>query len=215
MSLIVFHELGHFIAAKIYNWKIERIYIYPLGGITKFNDNINKPVHEEIIITIMGPIFQIILTILFIKLNIDKDVYIFSKMLLLFNLLPIVPLDGSKLITTIISIFKPYKKTLEMIIKVSYLSYIFMLYFLIIEHYSLYMILIFILLLFKIIDEKNNITNYFNKFIFERCINNYLFKKTIIIYHLEDMYKYKNNIIKRNNTYIIEKDLLRMLFKEL
>ena len=43
LLLIVFHELGHFLMAKVFNWKIDKIYIYPLGGITRFNDKINKP----------------------------------------------------------------------------------------------------------------------------------------------------------------------------
>ena len=60
MLLIIIHELGHFLAAKLFNWKVDKIYIYPLGGVTKFNENINKPLIEEFLITIMGPIFQII-----------------------------------------------------------------------------------------------------------------------------------------------------------
>ena len=61
MSLIVFHEFGHFLTAKQFNWNIDGIYIYPLGGITKFNTDINKPIVEELLVTLMGPIFQIVL----------------------------------------------------------------------------------------------------------------------------------------------------------
>ena len=43
MSLIIVHEFGHLLMAKHYKWNTDKIYIYPLGGITKFDVIINKP----------------------------------------------------------------------------------------------------------------------------------------------------------------------------
>ena len=60
LLLIIVHELGHFFTAKYFNWEIDKIYIYPLGGLTKFKTLINKPLKEELLVTIMGPIFQIL-----------------------------------------------------------------------------------------------------------------------------------------------------------
>ena len=58
MLLIIIHEFGHFITAYFFNWKIDKIYIYPLGGITRFNDIINKPFIEQFLVLLMGPVFQ-------------------------------------------------------------------------------------------------------------------------------------------------------------
>ena len=43
-SIILFHELGHYILAKIYKLNPEKIIIYPFGGITKLNHLINVPI---------------------------------------------------------------------------------------------------------------------------------------------------------------------------
>ena len=60
MSLIIVHEFGHLLMAKHYKWNTDKIYIYPLGGITKFDVIINKPLKEELLIMLMGPIFQVV-----------------------------------------------------------------------------------------------------------------------------------------------------------
>ena len=56
--LIIIHELGHCLFAKINNIEIEKVYIYPLGGISKFNMELNTKKNIELIILIAGPIFQ-------------------------------------------------------------------------------------------------------------------------------------------------------------
>ena len=204
----MFHELGHFLTAKIFNWKLDKIYIYPLGGLTKFNDKINKPVIEELLVNIMGPIFQIIITI-FLK-NIDSNILFFSNSLLVFNLLPIVPLDGGKLLNIIISIFKPFRKSMYLVIYISYLSYFLLLLFIIRIH-SLFFTAIFFLLLFKIIEENKKISYYYNKFILERYLFTYKFKKVVVIDNIKNMFKYKKNIIMDNNTLYNEKDYLNKI----
>ena len=121
LSLIVFHELGHLLMGLLFNWKIDKIYIYPLGGLTKFNERLNRPFIEEMFVTIMGPIFQIILSIFINKY--DNNIMFYSNILLTFNLLPIIPLDGGKLLNILFFLFKPIKKSLKYIIMFSYLTY--------------------------------------------------------------------------------------------
>ena len=119
--IIIFHELGHMLTAKLFNWKIDKICIYPLGGLTLFNDRVNKPLLEELLVVIMGPIFQIIITLLISKY--DTNVILFSNTLLLFNLLPIVPLDGGKILNIILFLFNPLKKSIVYIVRISYIIY--------------------------------------------------------------------------------------------
>ena len=38
--------------------KIDEIYIYPLGGISKFNMDLNISIKKELLILINGPLFQ-------------------------------------------------------------------------------------------------------------------------------------------------------------
>ena len=98
-SLILFHELGHIFFAILFRWKIEKVIIFPFGGLTVFNQKINSSLKEEFFIAIAGPIFQILFFILINDQNILFKHY--HTLILLFNLLPVYPLDGSKILNII------------------------------------------------------------------------------------------------------------------
>ena len=210
MALIIFHEVGHLTAAKLFNWQVDKIYIYPLGGITKFNDKINKPIIEDFIITLMGPLFQILLAHFLIRIN--SNVYLFHKTLLLFNLLPIAPLDGSKLLIIFLSIFTKYRKSLYINIILSFITYFFTLFYFAFYKSSLLFLFVIFLLFFKIIEEQKKISFYFDKFLLERYLYIFKFKKTKVVNDIKDFYKYKNNVIKKDNLKT-EKEILKEYFK--
>ena len=46
-SIILIHEMGHYIVARINNLNPEEITIYPFGGITKINSLINTPIKKN------------------------------------------------------------------------------------------------------------------------------------------------------------------------
>ena len=107
-SIILFHELGHILAALYYKWKIKQINFYPFGGYIEFNEILNKPIKEEMIIVISGLISQtlyfFIILFLYINAYVSENIYNLFKhyhsSILLFNLIPIFPLDGIKIINT-------------------------------------------------------------------------------------------------------------------
>ena len=74
--LILIHELGHVLAGIYFKWNIKEIIILPFGGLTKFEELLNKPIIEEFIITIMGPIFQII-GYYILKCKVDSSLFTF------------------------------------------------------------------------------------------------------------------------------------------
>ena len=55
--------------AKYYKWNFDKIVIYPFGGCTKFDEKINRPMKEELLILISGPSIQIILFLIIIVLS--------------------------------------------------------------------------------------------------------------------------------------------------
>ena len=211
MLLIIVHELGHFFTAKYFNWEIDRIYIYPLGGLTKFKTLINKPLKEELLVTIMGPIFQI----LFFNLikDYDDSLYYFNNLLLIFNLLPVVPLDGGKLLNIFTSTIISFKKTLKLGILISYAFYPLIIIFFITNINSVFMTIVTILLILKIIEESKNIDYIFNKFLLERYLRKFKYRKDIVVKKVDNYYKYKNNIIINNKQMLSEKDALRIYYK--
>ncbi|MGM8214241.1 M50 family metallopeptidase [Bacillaceae bacterium W0354] len=113
--IITIHELGHLVAAKYYNWNISRLVIWPFGGVMETEDYYNRPSREELIVTLAGP-FQhlwIYLCIYLLKTSSFESLFIeqllfANTVILLFNLLPILPLDGGRIIFLIISKFSSF-----------------------------------------------------------------------------------------------------------
>lgn len=114
----IIHELGHLIAGLALKLKPENIEITPYGLSIKLKTNIkdlNKKLGKgnnlelkKIIIALAGPLTSLILSIIFIYIDpiiIEKQDAIYSNILiLLFNLIPIYPLDGGRIIKGILHI---------------------------------------------------------------------------------------------------------------
>lgn len=217
--VLFIHELGHIFMSLLFNWNIKKIELNITGGEITYNEQIDKSFIEEFIIALSGIlvqiIFQLILQSLFNNYFINaKTYYMFTKYNIsniLFNLIPIVPLDGSKILNIILNIFLPYKKSL---ILTNYLSIIFLLIFIItIKIDSSNMLLLFIFI--KCIFESFKLVNYmFNRFLYERYkypikIN----KKTLIKgKKLSKMKRQKYHIFKIKNEFIKEEEILGKIF---
>ena len=59
--IVVVHELGHFFFLKYFSYEIEKIEIYPFGGVTTTNKYINSPINHDLIIYMGGVFFQLLL----------------------------------------------------------------------------------------------------------------------------------------------------------
>ena len=67
LLLIIVHEIGHFLTAVFFRIEVDKIYIYPFGGVSKFNISLNESLLKEFLILIMGPLFQIAFYFIIIK----------------------------------------------------------------------------------------------------------------------------------------------------
>ena len=98
-SIIFVHEIGHVLGVLYFSWDIKKIIILPFGGLTIFNTLINTSLTQQLIVTLMGPLFQVLYFLLLrFFLNLDSDVIYLNFMVLFCNLLPIYPMDGSKIL---------------------------------------------------------------------------------------------------------------------
>ena len=205
-SIIIVHELGHIIGAFIFKWKIDKVILLPFGGITIFNESIDKPLYQEFIIAILGPTFQLIFYLLY-KNNEIFNYY--NIVILLFNLLPVHPLDGSKIFNIIFNEFFSFKESHILTILTSFLTFIIILFGF---KYNLLLILILFFILLELVNEVGKHNYYFNKFLLERYLhqNNYRKKKTIT--KIKKMKKQTKHLFKIEEKYYTEKQIIQKLF---
>ncbi len=209
--IIIVHELGHILMGILFKWKIEKVIILPFGALTVFNEDLNRKISEEAWIVIMGPIFQLLFTFLFYKfINID-DILYYSASILCFNLLPIFPLDGAKILNLILNKVVSFKKSHILIIIVSFIVIGILMFK---SDFNLLFCLIIIFLLMRIFLEIKNHESLFNRFLLERYLKNYYFKKVKKIHSL-DMTKMKRDyrhLFFDGFKYVSERERLKKRF---
>ena len=177
LFVVLFHELGHVLFAKLFKYQIINITIYPFGGITKINKDINTPVAKELFIAMGGMVFQLILLIIVYFLpitSITKDIfYKYNLSIMFFNMLPIIPLDGSIVLNALLNKFFSFKAAYHIHFFISCIGII--IYLLSNFWLSLNNYLIVSLFLVKTYYAYKNYNYIFNKFLLERYLNKYQF----------------------------------------
>lgn len=187
--VFLIHELGHIFSIKLLGYKINEITIYPCGGIIKTNLKLNSKSLHIFIISISGIIFQVVSLLFIKKYNYNSEIfYQINYYIILINLLPIYPLDGNKLLLSILETLFSYKFIVK---KITYLSYIFLIILLI---YTKNIFIVTILLYSNILFIKN-MEYYYNKFKLERLLYGPYNYKNKNIKDINHLYKCKNNII--------------------
>ena len=213
--IVLFHELGHIFFIKLFKYKIINVTLYPFGGITKVDKDINTPLNKELLIACGGIIFQLILFIIiyFVPINvITKNLlYKYNISILLFNMLPIIPLDGSIIINSLLNKIFSYKVSYYLYIIISIIFSIFYLFFN--YWYSLNNYLIVSLFIIKTYYAIKNYKYLKTRFLLERYLNKYEYKyistKTGDLDILKiDTYQY----FKENNKIVSEYSKLKEMF---
>ncbi len=119
MFFAIFHELGHLLAGLLLGMKPDKMEIMPYGIAISFKltprdynkkiKNGNQLELKKILVALAGPVTNVIMIMIFLHMKIDfvtSLMVIYSNLLLiLFNLLPIYPLDGGRVIKGILHIF--------------------------------------------------------------------------------------------------------------
>lgn len=210
MSLLIIHECGHVLAGLYYKWNIEKVVIFPFGALTIFKDHLNKPIKEEFFIVIMGPLFQCLFYFLLSSYQIPH-LESFHYGLLFFNLLPIVPLDGSKLANLIYQRFFSYWSSYYFSLFLSLCCFVYLCYQL---KFSLVFFLILCTLIFKVISYFNSRYSLFSKFIMERLLYSFTFKRRKIIFgkNIRKMKRDTQHLFYISNMYYTEREFLQKRF---
>lgn len=189
------HEVGHIVTLLCLKVKITELSFNIFGG--KLNiEGVNRSPIEDVIIYLSGPLINLILLIIGIFFK-NEPLIIVNKYLLIFNLLPCLPLDGFYIILNFNSLVLPFYKAYIISLIVSlifsigllFLGIFLNVYILILGVYFLYL---------SILNLKNK--DLYNEIILDRisksnlCMKNKKVKESI---------KLKEIIYKGRRTYFI------------
>lgn len=223
---ILFHEIAHIITGLIYGMRIYGIKVRVSGvnadieGIDELEDK------KKLIIYIAGPLVNIIGLIILYSVReyfsfkwIETSIYI-NWGLTIFNLLPVYPLDGARILEVILGKKLLFKKSKNIIIWLSYFVAVILilLYLLTIYIHKANISLLFsaILIIYSTRIEKKNImyiimNNIFNK---TRRLSrySYLENKNISVYYKSSLVKAMSLIDKnRYNCFLVLNEGLKIL----
>ncbi len=120
-SIVFIHELGHAFAALYFNWRIQKIELLPFGGVAEIDHADEPPFYQEVVVLIAGPLQHIWLVGLsYICLSFpfwsaaDHRLFVWhNAVIFMFNLLPILPLDGGRLLQLFFTYRHSYSKALH------------------------------------------------------------------------------------------------------
>ncbi|MFC7440841.1 site-2 protease family protein [Laceyella putida] len=115
--VVLVHELGHLAAAQAVGWRIRSLELLPFGGVLHVDEWGTVPARDEVVVALAGPfqhLFMILFSLLFYRIGYWSEhwtVYFIQAncMIACFNLLPIYPLDGGKVLQAVMSYFFPYR----------------------------------------------------------------------------------------------------------
>lgn len=181
LGIVLVHELGHAVAAVFFSWRIKQITLLPFGGVAEMDEHGNRPIREEAIVTLCGPlqhVWLVIAAFFLLKLTwiSPEDFQLFfnfNAMILLFNLLPIWPLDGGKLLflifSSVCSFLQAHRTTI--ILSIIFLA-CFAIITIIVSPTQLNIWIVLVFLLFTLIKEWKHRRYVFMRFLLERYYGN-------------------------------------------
>ena len=143
MFFSVIHEVGHLICGLVLGFKPKVITIMPYGIKLNFKinyDDYNRKVRKgsllsikKILIALAGPMTNLIIALITIILKINKietnflgfnsEEIVYSNIIIgIFNLIPIYPMDGGKIIKELLHISLGLRKSYKYIQDISWIS---------------------------------------------------------------------------------------------
>lgn len=146
---ILLHEFGHVLTAKLYGYKTDTITLMLFGGVAEVNYDFRKNPKSEFWITIFGPLVNFLIfciitaaVVIFyiftgfdyekqktnLFLNFILELGNLNLLLMLFNLLPIFPMDGGRILRSLVNVFsKDFDKATKIAASVGVVFGIFLL----------------------------------------------------------------------------------------
>jgi Zn-dependent protease len=94
---VALHELGHSVVARAKGGYIHEIVLYPFGGAAKISNIPKRPI-DEILVALAGPAVSLALAFIFRQWELTWFLGYLNTMLFFFNILPVFPMDGGRVL---------------------------------------------------------------------------------------------------------------------
>lgn len=157
LIVLLFHELGHFLAMKFFNYSNPKLFTLPLLGSINADKEGNKITQRQMsIIILSGPLPGIIIGLLILLLNSHNPSERLEMLgnifigLNFFNLLPFMPLDGGRLLETL---FTNHSYVIRIVFSVIAMAFLVLLA---IEIANIFFLIIPATMIFELINETKN-----------------------------------------------------------
>ena len=114
IPILFIHELGHYLAMKLFGYRNLRMFFIPLLGAAVTGQHFNVPGWKKAVISLAGPVPGILLgfALFFVSLALNHRELGAAAVIFIilngFNLLPVMPLDGGWLAHTLFFSRNPY-----------------------------------------------------------------------------------------------------------
>ncbi|MFD1426456.1 stage IV sporulation protein FB [Kroppenstedtia sanguinis] len=120
--LVLIHELGHVTVAHSYGWRMSGIQLLPFGGVAHTEEWGTVPAREEVAVALAGPFHNVMMVLfgyVFFQMGWWSEEWMQyfvqgNTLMAGFNLLPIYPLDGGRILQALLSYRFSYRRTLTL-----------------------------------------------------------------------------------------------------
>lgn len=163
---IIIHEISHLLVGILVGLKPEKLKINPFGVAVEFYCYKNKKRLEKFITYLAGPIANLLICVIIYFIKIDESmknkIFYTNLLLAIFNLIPILPLDGGKILKEIINLFTNIKNTniiMNIISKIilSFITILYSIFILKIQNIFIFFVIIYLWYLQYIEEKKLNL----------------------------------------------------------
>ncbi|MCT4618587.1 MAG: M50 family metallopeptidase [Marinisporobacter sp.] len=125
--VVLLHEGAHVFTAKLLGYTIKKIEIFPFGGVAVIEETLAMNPRDEILIASSGPIFNFLMVLigynLLYRFYLTSEGFTFfmkSNLIIgVFNLFPIIPLDGGRIVRAYLAYFIGFKKSTKIVVILS------------------------------------------------------------------------------------------------
>lgn len=201
------HECGHLFFIWIFRYRVEEIKLSIFGFFLKL-DKVKEECYKDVFVFLGGILANILLLVIFYR---DVEIFKLCLLLILFNSLPIYPLDGYNVLKSLFSYFSPYYFVLKigsilgfvmsgaMLLGVIYLK---------LDLFLIFSALYIFIINFKRIFQSEQL---FQQFLLDKMLYRFPYPLKEIALHkhyLRYLYKYHQVYILIGNVKLFEKELL-------